>query len=469
MSRTAHPEQSETNSHPNNRSLEQKASMRLHESAFPPVPPSLEKTPITNTIPAAEKQVTLPPGFDKAATVLEKFFDGHGMGSGWNRPSDSRAQQEWMLRSTQIKQVMTELDKCATVLDELNKIGGDFKSAALENLPPGWSAEKDDKTGKLKIQGALPETWKATPENDARLKEIHNWVSNCGEEIRKAVANFGENGSGIIRYGDFKHYGKVDVDGEQKDFNVVTYKYSAEKEDDGSIKLTATKQFAKDHLLNYNNWFTSTLASETDVRRYRPDELVPVQSCSGEMTLMRAENLAGTLKQTWNGLKHHGWKMATAVMDVGMTVSGGVGLKAAYSIGSRGYMALNATKLALGASGVLTPAIEQGVLPSWIQTARHCGFLGLVGIETAAHLPFIGAKITAAGSKLVPLTIEQAETFKSVVDASAALKVADIGNKGALVPMVGMLGEESISLYRQYQNRGKESAKVLHDAKRLSR
>ncbi len=445
---------------------EHQAALNLHEAAFSAAPKGCEKPAVSSEL--GENKSQQAPGFDKAANILEKFFAQHAMDVGWNRPSNLLLQEPWMIRSQQAMQVVTEMDKCLTTIDELNKLGGDFSSAALENLPPGWTLNKEEKTGKLKIHGALPETWQATPENDAKLQAMTNWVTKCGDEIRKAVANFGEKGAGIIRYGDFRHSGKVDVNGEKQNFDLVTYKYSAEKETDGSIKLTTTKEFAKDHLLNYNNWFSSTLASESQERHYAPNDLVPMQSTSGEITLVRAEKLASLFNKAWSGFKHHGWKTATAAMDIGMTVSGGVGLKAAYVAGSRGYMAWNATKLALGASGALTPAIEQGVLPEWIQTARHCGFLGVVGIETAAHLPFLGGRVSAAGASLVPLTIEQAKTIETLAKASKSLQVAELGMRAAVPPMVTMLAEDSISINRLRQNNGKPSAKVLRDAKRLA-
>src|SRR4030095_1562973 len=188
---------------------------------------------------------------------------------------------------------------------------------------------------------------------------------------------------------------------------------STERLANGDIQITITRTMEKDNWANYNYWFGSEAGTIQEKRVLKPNEYIGVVSnLTGRYELLRADDLDGWKR--WQVVAHHGGKIASVVMDVGLTVAGAPEAAAAWRAGRVGVFALQATRTLIGVTGFLTPALRTGAFDpalkhiGWdgndVIKARHLAIMGEVfalGLGGSALRLFTGAKDVAKTASML--------------------------------------------------------------------
>lgn len=343
---------------------------------------------------------------------------------GWKPPEDPRQLVAYCQRADQVCNLMFRVRNYAEAIKSLDSIDGDFKLKALDEKEFPGRLVWDEKAKRItKMELDLPDSLNFSRENEQKLQKLQQWLDKYGPRVEQALGDYMKGAP--VRYGDFIESGKVRtgangetlaiqdkggqthvlvVDGKLvtrnldgvlrdpatgkkvevpaelagkavKEFDYICDKFSLGRDErTGEILVHIDRSFEKDHVLNYNRWAGTQVGHLTETRRYRPDELVAVQTSSGLPQLIRADRLAEF--QAIQALWHHGGKIATCAMDVGMIVSGSVGARAALQAGRMLYVAANVGRAALGLGGLLDPTFRQmGEVGENLRKARHAAIL----------------------------------------------------------------------------------------------
>lgn len=390
----------------------------------------------------------------------------------WKPPEDPAKLQDYCNRADEVLNLIFRVRNYAEALNSLNSIDGDFKNQALakDNFP--GDVGFDEKTKRLnRMVLNLPDSLEATPENERVLQKLRDWLDRNSKEVDSVMREY-EKGA-FVRYGDVQTKGTVmlgddgqvrsivdeqgatvavikdgklyqrsllgellDGDGKPapkevteavqsgktEKFDYITSKFDVKTRDNGDIELAINKGYYGDHFANYQNWFGLHRGSVNETRVYKPDDYVAVQTQTGKVQLVRADRL-----QEFKDVQaffHHGSKIASAALDVGMIVSGSIGARAALQAGKTLYVATNVARVGLGVGGLLDPTFRQmGETGQAIRDFRHKAILFDVTQGLVRH--GIGK---LAGGKMLFETKAAAEVAAKI-EASARMKQIDTATR----------------------------------------
>lgn len=340
---------------------------------------------------------------------------------GWKPPKDASKLEAYSGKMTANLNLMFRVRNYAESIQSLNNIGGDFKSQALEKLKAlgdiGWDAD-NRKITKLNLK--LPDSLDATVDNEKVLQKLRDWLAECSGPVDAAMAEYER--ANPIRYGDVPQKGTVGqdssgrvvytkdaegnlqtlvangkvynkniygdlVDAESKpiskedidkavatatttkDFDYLTQTFSL-KNSPKTVDVTTTKDYRKDHFLNQQNLIGIPRGEIVEQRSIVPWQHALVQTQNGRMEFVRGDRLGEF--QAIQAFFHYGAKVAAVALDVGMIVSGGIGVKAAVTAGRAASVAANGMRVVLGVGGFLDPAFRQwGETGQTIRDVRH--------------------------------------------------------------------------------------------------
>lgn len=377
--------------------------------------------------------------------------------AGWRPPEHPKELLGYCQRADEVTNLMLRVRNYAEAIKTLEKIDGDFRSKAFSDFPGDlqWD-EAAKRVSKMTLQ--LPDSLAVTANNERKLQRLRDWLDKYGPEVERALEEYRKGD--FIRYGDFLEKGSVAVDrdgktvqvfddegktrvlikdgkvinrnldGQLRDgknilpadtkvefakkesFDYICDKFSLSKDPkNGEIIVRTNRSIEKDHVLNYNRWFGTQVGSYENERRYRPEDLVAVQTSSGKVQLIRADRLEEF--QTIQGFYHHGAKLATCALDIGMVVSGSVGARAAIQAGRWAYAGINAGRAMLGVTGLMDPAFRQmGETGEAIRNIRH----GLILFDVTQGLLRKGIGAATTGKML--FETEGAAAVHKVIEGS---------------------------------------------------
>lgn len=390
----------------------------------------------------------------------------------WKPPEDPAKLHDYCNRADEVLNLIFRVRNYAEAINSLNSIDGDFKNQALakDNFP--GDVGFDEKTKRLnRMVLNLPDSLEATPENERVLQKLRDWLDKNSKEVDSVMREY-EKGA-FVRYGDVQTKGTVGLgddgqvktivdeqgatvavikdgklyqrsllgelldgdgkpapkevaeavqSGKTEKFDYITSKFDVKTRDNGDIELSINKGYYGDHFANYQNWFGLHRGTITETRVYKPDDYVAVQTQTGKVQLVRADRL-----QEFKDVQaffHHGSKIASAALDVGMIVSGSIGARAALQAGKTLYVATNVARVGLGVGGFLDPTFRQmGETGQAIRDFRHKAILFDVTQGLVRH--GVGK---LAGGKMLFETKAAAEVAAKI-EASARMKQMDTATR----------------------------------------
>ncbi len=361
--------------------------------------------------------------------------------NGWRPPADSRELAGYNQRADEVCNLMLRVRNYAEAIKSLEKIDGDFKTKAFETFPGDidWD-QKDKRICKMTLD--LPETLMVTVDSEKKLQKLRDWLDKFGPEIERATDEYRKGN--FIRYGDFLEKGRVAVDkdghtvqvwdeagrtrvvrneegklitrtldgqlvdgkkvlpaehktaaAKSEQYDYICDKFSVSRNDKNEIVVNTYRSIEKDHLLNYNRWVGSQVGSYEEKKTYKPEDLVAVETSSGKVQLIRADRLEEF--KAIQAFFHHGPKVASCAMDIGMVVSGSIGARAALQAGRFAYAGINAGRAMLGVTGLMDPTFRQmGETGDRIRQLRH----GLILIDVTQGLLRQGLGAATTGKML---------------------------------------------------------------------
>ncbi|MCA9805085.1 MAG: hypothetical protein KC777_24115 [Cyanobacteria bacterium HKST-UBA02] len=244
----------------------------------------------------------------------------------------------------------------------------------------------------------------------------------------------------------------------EKEYQYINQEFDT-RDDGKSVHIDNRRHYYQDHLLNYQNWFGIKQGDVSESRSYQFDRYVGVQTQSGTVQLVRADRM-GEFKAI-QAFFHHGSKIASAALDVGMIATGAVGARAALTAGRGLYVATNVGRVMLGVGGIMDPAFRQmGETGEAIRKARHIAILvdvtqGL-GRQGLAKLSAGKLAFESTGAMEVAKVIEESARMRQIETATRwAFGAAD----GVWLPLMSNEAHEKIK-----RGRGEDSFAYLHDA-----
>lgn len=389
----------------------------------------------------------------------------------WKPPEDPSKLQDYCNRADDVLNLIFRVRNYAEAINSLNSIDGQFKSQALSKDSFPGEVSFDEKTKRLnRMVLNLPESLDATTDNERVLQKLRDWLDKNKDEVETIMREY-EKGA-FVRYGDVDSKGSVNLangqvktivdeagnttavikdgklyqrsllgemlDGEGKPapkdvldaiesdktekFDYITHKFDVKTRDNGDIEVAIDKGFYGDHCANYQKWFGLHRGSINETRVYKPDDYVAVQTQTGKVQLVRADRL-----QEFKDIQaffHHGAKIASAALDVGMIVSGSVGARAALQAGKMLYVATNVGRVALGVGGFLDPTFRQmGETGEAIRDFRHKAIL----FDVTQGLVRQGVGKLAGGKML--FETKAAAEVAAKIEASARMKQIDTATR----------------------------------------
>ncbi len=390
----------------------------------------------------------------------------------WKPPEDPAKLQDYCNRSDEVLNLIFRVRNYAEAINSLNSIDGDYKNQALskDNFP--GEVGFDEKTKRLnKMVLNLPDSLEATPENERVLQKLRDWLDKNSKEVDAVMRDY-EKGS-FIRYGDVDSKGTATVgddgkvknivdekgetlavlkdgklyqrsllgqlldgdgkpapkevtdaleSGKSEKFDYITNKFDLKTKDNGDIEVTIDRSYYGDHCANYQKWFGLHRGTTNETRVYKPDDYVAVQTQTGKVQLVRADRL-----QEFKDIQaffHHGSKIASAALDVGMIVGGGIGARAAFQAGKMLYVATNVGRVALGVGGFLDPTFRQmGETGEAIRDFRQKAIL----FDVTQGLVRQGVGKLAGGKML--FETKAAAEVAAKIEASARMKQIDTATR----------------------------------------
>lgn len=377
--------------------------------------------------------------------------------AGWRPPENTRDLLGYCQCADEVTNLMLRVRNYAEAIKSLEKIDGEFRTKAFSDFPGTleWD-EAAKRVSKMNLQ--LPDSLAVTSENEKKLQRLRDWLDKYGPEVERALEEYRKGD--FIRYGDFLEKGTVAIDKEGKavqvfdaegktrvlmkdgkiinrnldgqlrdgktllpadtkapsertePYDYICDKFSLSKDpNNGEIIVRTNRSIEKDHILNYNRWFGSQVGTYEQERRYRPEDLVAVQTSSGKVQLIRADRLEEF--QLIQGFFHHGTKIATCALDIGMVVSGSVGARAAIQAGRWAYAGIQVGRAMLGVTGLMDPAFRQmGETGETLRNIRH----GLILFDVTQGLLRKGIGAATTGKML--FESEAAAAVHKTIEAS---------------------------------------------------
>lgn len=254
---------------------------------------------------------------------------------------------------------------------------------ALEEYRTGNFARYGDFVEKGKVGKDGDKTVKVTEEGGstrAVILQAGTEIEVRGPEGPQKIkldkdTNFHRNLDGTFRYegklvlSDLK----PNVTSEAK-FDYICDKFSVKHDEaTGEIVVNMDRSLEADHGLNYKRWFGIQVGTMGGERRYKPDDLVAIQTSSGKLQLIRADRLQEFLNV--QAIMHHGGKIVDTALDVGMFI-GFAQASAAIRLGKMFYAGVGIVRGMLGVGGLLDPMFRQmGETGETIRQARHYAIL----------------------------------------------------------------------------------------------
>ncbi|HEY9871776.1 MAG TPA: hypothetical protein V6D08_21660, partial [Candidatus Obscuribacterales bacterium] len=433
-------------------------------------------TNATNWFMTAEETVVRAQRQFDAEMLQKRLKEDFGVPSSWDMPpaGDVRALDAWYSAALQMSNLMNRVRNYAQAYKSLSGITPDFRDQAIKELRElGAEIEFDPKSDKLtKCVIPMPKDLRLDlPENREKIRKLEAWLDKWHKPVDQAIEAYQKGYGSFLRYGDFTgpndkgtvvydKQGKISRildlegnpvtiflrdgnqeevihknnegkfidklgreitpdtsnDGRQEKFDYTNHKFSTRELPNGDIEVTITRSFEKDNVVNYNYWFGKQVGTLEEKRIFKPNEYVGVVSnMTGRYELLRADDLGG-----WTGWRakqmamHHGGKVASVVMDVGLTVVGAPEAAAAIRAGRVGLAALQATRALIGITGFLTPALRTGAFDPALKhvgldgndiiKARHVAIMAdvfVLGLGGSAMRVFTGAKQTAESASML--------------------------------------------------------------------
>jgi hypothetical protein len=427
---------------------------------------------------------------------------------GWKPPAEADKLEAYNLKMTDNLNLLLRVRNLAESIQSLNNAGLDSK--ALEDLKKlghiQWDQEKRQITT---MNLKLPDTLEANKDNEIILQRLRDWLTENAGPADQATKEYekgnpirvsdvpqkgsvGQDGQGNIMYvkdadgemqtvvsGD-KIYNRnihgtlVDAQGKpvskaqideavHRGSNVKEFDYIAQgfstKNSATTIDVATVKDFYKDHMLNQQNLIGIPRGSLTENSSFKPWEHALVQGQTGRMELVRADRLNEF--KLIQSFFHYGSKTAAIALDIGMVVSGGIGVKAALTTGSMVGVGANAFRVALGLGGFLDPALRQmGESGQMVRDLRHKAILfdvtqGLVRQGVGKVLTG-GMLFQGKGAAEIAKVIEETAWMHRTEQVTrGAFMAAD----GVWIPL--MWGAGSAKVERM---RGRDPAKQMQEA-----
>ncbi len=134
---------------------------------------------------------------------------------GWAPPKNSDALTGYNTRMNDVTNLVYRVRNYADCINNLNKAKGDFSSKALEEFEKrGLGKIAFDDNGRIKtFDIKLPDSPKATPENERELQKLRDWLKEFGGPADQLMKEY-ENAN-FIRYMDVHQKGTVALDGDR--------------------------------------------------------------------------------------------------------------------------------------------------------------------------------------------------------------------------------------------------------------
>jgi hypothetical protein len=433
-------------------------------------------TNATNWFMTAEETVVRAQRQFDAEMLQKRLKEDFGVPSTWDMPpaGDVRALDAWYSAALQMSNLMNRVRNYAQAYKSLSGITPDFRDQAIKELRElGAEIEFDPKSDKLtKCVIPMPKDLRLDlPENREKIRKLEAWLDKWHKPVDQAIEAYQKGYGSFLRYGDFTgpndkgtvvydKQGKVSRildlegnpvtiflrdgnqeevihrnndgkfidkvgreiapdtsnDGRQEKFDYTNHKFTTRELPNGDIEVTMTRSFERDNVVNYNYWFGKQVGTLEEKRVFKPNEYVGVVSnLTGRYELLRADDLGG-----WTGWRakqmamHHGGKVASVVMDVGLTVVGAPEAAVALRAGRVGVAALQATRALIGVTGFLTPALRTGAFDPALKhvgldgndiiKARHVAIMAdvfVLGLGGSAMRVFTGAKQAAESASML--------------------------------------------------------------------
>ncbi|MBZ0189208.1 MAG: hypothetical protein K8F91_23390, partial [Candidatus Obscuribacterales bacterium] len=417
---------------------------------------------------------------------------------GYDKPNyapDKVADQDleaYNSRMTEVLNTLFRVRNYGEAMLSLDNVDGDFNTdKAFGDLRTLGDFQLDPERKSFQsLTLRLPDDLIANAKNDRVLEGMRDWLKKYSAPVDQALQEFAKGN--FIRYGDVHEKGTVGVDsngkvvyikdetGElttvtttdgkvinrsldtsgyfyedgtqetatrvkeiaarpfvtEKPFQYINQEFDS-KDNGKYIDVENRRHYYQDHLLNYQNWFGFKQGDVGEKRRYEFDQYVGVQTQTGSAQLIRADRL-DEFKMV-QGFFHHGSKIASAALDVGMIVTGSIGARAAVTAGKGLYVATNAGRVMLGVGGLLDPTFRSmGETGETLRQARHIAILldvtqGL-GRQGLAKLTAGKLAFQSTGAAEVAKVIEESARMRRIETATRwAFGAAD----GVWLPLMG--------------------------------
>lgn len=341
------------------------------------------------------------------ASDNEKFvvdsIQKNGLPKAWLDQGDL-SKADWLEKANALYALSQEVGSRVDALIKMKKAGADIPI----DLPPG--TELLEENGVLKkISLDLPKSLVSDEEGKRKYEILDNWLKTCGSKIDQIARTSShlhlwgdERGKGELvlnENSDVVDYAPESDSPNKTSYNLVERRFDVRNEN-GKIIIESTTQFQQSPWWNYMDMRPTNVGNVIrSHHEYEPDDYVSVPDGKG-VKLIQAKDLEGWKNSSWRW--HYGPKLLTGAMDVGFTITGGVGMRAAWKglVGSRA-LGWSATHFGIGASGFISNsagAYEHSSLRA-LSYARHAYFLASAAHHVAAPF-FVGvAAEGAAGSR----------------------------------------------------------------------
>lgn len=417
-------------------------------------------------------------------------------------------------RMTEVLNLLFRVRNYGEAMVSLDNVEGDFDNKqALEELKQLGDYQIDpERKNFRRLSLRLPDDLTATAGNERVLQGMRDWLQKHSAPVDQAMEEYLKGN--FVRYGDVQQKGRVGVDSagkvvyikneagdlvtvttpdgkvinasldgsryydqdgvevpaekakelagrsvaSEREFQYVNQEFDT-RDDGKNVHIDNRRHYYQDHLLNYQNWFGIKQGDVSESRSYQFDRYVGVQTQSGTVQLVRADRM-GEFKAI-QAFFHHGSKIASAALDVGMIATGSIGARAALTAGKGLYVATNVGRVMLGVGGLMDPAFRQmGDTGEAIRKARHIAILADVtqglGRQGLAKLSAGKLAFETPGATAVAKVIEESARMKRIETATRwAFGAAD----GVWLPLMSNEAHEKIK-----RGRGEDSFAYLHDA-----
>ncbi|MBX9694622.1 MAG: hypothetical protein K2Z81_19705, partial [Cyanobacteria bacterium] len=362
----------------------------------------------------------------------------------------NRLPEEWLEEARKDPSKLPALRNMVDLSTKIRNYASAIKTLKLDQarvceMPPYSNPHASD--GKLdSLNMDLPKTLDMQdPDTLKKVEAWTKWLEVNGEKLDKALEEearkfdpsrqvfFGEVEVKGVLY--TSEDGKQEIldpkdannaeklaSGRTQEFNMLDYGYKVNHKN-GKIVMEMTVQPKLSRFYNYLNIGASDVGKPfTETKEYDPADPVAIRTSSGEVKIVRADELEALLSS--QKFHHYGSKIVTATMDVGMLVAGGGTLCAAVKAGQLTMrVAVPAVvRAGLGGGGLLLNNAAVKTDPFWSNVETGRGVLMFVDVAQGTLRSIAGHSRGAlrwlTGSKA-------AETISTAQKITAGLKEAE--------------------------------------------